>query len=73
MEISIKDSYGYRSVSDNKTYAIQKHSFYHNAEQHATVYIAGKTWINCTFEDDIGSYTKTEYIKAEGELTSIVQ
>ena len=76
MEISIMNSYGYRSISDNKTYTIQQHSFHYDSkqektfttvEQHATVYITGKTWINCTFEDDMGTYMKTEYMNIEGK------
>ena len=76
MEISIEDSYGFRSISNNKNYTIQRHSFHYDAkqekeittgEQHATVYITGETWINCTFEDDKGTYMKTEYMNIEGE------
>ena len=73
MEISITDSHGYKSISANKTSAMQQNSFYYNAEQRVTVYIAGETWINCTLEDDIGTYTKTGYMNTECELTSIVQ
>ena len=73
IEIWITDSDGSRRLSANGTKTIQQHSFYYNAEQHAIAYITGQTWINCTFGDDIGTYTKTEYINVEGELSSIVQ
>ena len=66
------DDYGYRSISANKTYTMQQYNFYYDAEQNSTVYITGEAWINCTFEDDIGTYVKTEYVDIEGEFTNIV-